>query len=77
VRYDDLEILLAPLVNRENRVPDPGGERMEFPAHKDPAVAVASLGLAGWDLVNADGNMWYFKREKLPEEVSSPERPAL
>ena len=43
------------------------GELQEFPAQKDPAAAVANLGLVGWELVNVDGNMWYFKRVKLPD----------
>jgi hypothetical protein len=43
------------------------GELREFPALKDAATAIANLGLVGWELVNVDRDMWYFKREKLPE----------
>ena len=44
-----------------------GGELQEFPVQKDPAIAVANLGLVGWELVNVEGSMGYFKREKLPD----------
>ena len=40
------------------------GELREFPAQTNPAIAVANLGLVGWELVNVEGRMWFFKREK-------------
>jgi hypothetical protein len=43
------------------------GELKEFPTFKNGAIAVANLGLVGWELVNVQHDMFYFKREKLPE----------
>ena len=40
------------------------GELLEFPAQKDPATAIANLGLVGWELVNVYHDMWYFKRPR-------------
>jgi hypothetical protein len=46
------------------------GERHEFPAYKDSAVAVARLGLAGWELVSVYHDMLYFKREKVSADAA-------
>jgi hypothetical protein len=69
VRHEDVGILLATLVISGDHLLDGGGELREFPAQKDAGTAIANLGLVGWELVNVDANMWYFKREKLPDEI--------
>ena len=49
------------------------GERKEFPAFKDSAVAVATLGQAGWELVSVYHDMLYFRRDLTPaaEEIGT------
>lgn len=46
------------------------GERHEFPAYKDSAVAITRIGLAGWELVNVYHNMWYVKRERALSDLA-------
>jgi hypothetical protein len=64
VGHEAVGILLGPLVNGGDHLPDRGRRLRELPAEKECATAIAYLGLAGWELVNVYHDMRYFKREK-------------
>jgi hypothetical protein len=45
------------------------GELQEVPAQKDPAAAVANLGLVGWELVNVDATCDTSSARSCPTEL--------